>query len=330
MNREQAIESFYFASAPEQTISSLAAEFPMLFLSKPITPINFSLHMDSASEELRSKSSRSSKEISPSPQKFSALAPKTKLDLKKKMLSEILAKKSSFKIFEFLTSVEDRSSKIWIYIDKCNRLQGSYTCDEIQTIFEDGDFEPKTQIKTKLAENWSTMQSLLAQFVRVCLVQKFESGVEVEKGGKDGTSTISTAGETVGDWSPVHEAKLSKCFQKKCSVDAWMTPAKPALETTSSNGKFDLKYKTEKKSAPGVLGPKKNSNIQFVTPNKAAGQNRKPLDAKNGFLTSSARTGRGTFGLSENSCTGSKKTRFAAKTNDGVAKAPTGNYQRLK
>jgi hypothetical protein len=332
MNREQAIESFYFAVTPQHTISSLAAEFPMLFTAKPITPINFSLHMDDASQELRSKSSRSSNERSEKPAKFSAQPAQTKFNLKKKLLSEILANKSAFKIFDALTTIEDRSIRIWLYIDKRSRLQGSYNCNEIQKIFEQGSFEPNTQIKTKLSENWSTMQNLLAQYTKISLLQRFESGFEVEKSGKGGESTISTAGETAGIWSPINEAKLSSCFQKKCSVDAWMckTPARPATAIKSSNGKYDIKHKSVKKSAPGVLAPKKNSNLQFVTPNKDAGENRNSLNVKNGFLTSSARTGRGSFGLSENSCTGSKKTRFAAKINENVAKAQMGNCQRLK
>lgn len=134
--------------------------------------------MTEIAEDLRS---RSSKSLMEKREKLSIQSAFTKFDLKKTLLSDILTYKNKYQVFNVLATQEERSERIWLYIDKEGNLRGPFTCKEMQQKFENNELEPATKIKKKLDENFSQMCHLLSHFCKISLIEKFEGGSNVEE-----------------------------------------------------------------------------------------------------------------------------------------------------
>jgi hypothetical protein len=215
MKRSEVIEAYYFTKEKSTEISALISDFPSCFSAPKLTPLNFQLHMTEMAEEIRSKSDKSGG--TGTREKLSVQSTMTKFDLRKTLLSDILQFKDKYSLFHTLASQEEKSERLWLYIDKDTKLRGPFTCKEMQAKFEKDELEPSTKIKKKLEENWSQMNVLLNHFVKLNLVKKFESGHSVQEVMRMSMSNCSF------DKGTSNTGKLESKRPATLGVENWIT-----------------------------------------------------------------------------------------------------------
>lgn len=174
--REQTIEAFYFANSNNAKFNNLISEFPEIFSSEKIVPINFQLHSSQIFEELHKK--RCKYDTKKHHDKLSNQSTKDRFVSKKVLMLHIVTNKDRYPIFSTLaSSTESQEERIWIYIDTTDqKLKGPFTSDQMHTIFKKNQLVPETKIKKLLDCSFSNMANLLQQYCKIWMLQKLELG----------------------------------------------------------------------------------------------------------------------------------------------------------
>jgi hypothetical protein len=194
MNR--LIEAFSNATPKTDEFSGLMADFPELFCSSNLPPINlprFSAQsMNDVPNAMKNSlvprrwspsnnlESNSAVQATADPERFTAQTRKRKFSLRKSMLYEILTNRPHYEFFaHFLESDQDPSERIWLLINDPktdDTLHGPYSTSEMQLKFEDSSLSPDSTIKRRLDENFTDLFRLMDTFVKSKIVKRFSAG----------------------------------------------------------------------------------------------------------------------------------------------------------
>ena len=109
MSYTQIVEAFYFATDKSSKLENLIQDFPGIFASKPVVPVNFTIMMEEKASQLRANnkdlvynSSGAHSNVASVPycnRKLSSQRASVRKELSKALLLDIMLNKQNYQIF---------------------------------------------------------------------------------------------------------------------------------------------------------------------------------------------------------------------------------------